>query len=357
MATIERDGDDGCATKVAFVQPDDWHLHVRTGEMLHAVLPYTVRTFGRAIIMPNLKPPVVTVAQATEYRESICRILPPGSKFEPLMTLYLTEDTSPNEIVRAMQSGIIHGVKLYPLGATTNSDSGVARISAVSRVLEAMERAGMPLLVHGEVTDGDIFDREAVFLDRVLKGIIKDFPGLKIILEHVTTKDGVDFVVEAGPNIAATLTAHHLHINRNDMLVGGIKPHLYCLPIVKSESHRLALVHAATSGNPKFFLGTDSAPHAQDAKEAACGCAGCFTAPSAIELYLRAFEQAKALENFEAFASFNGPDFYGLPRNADMVAYESVNIPWFTPKEVTFGDNGKVVPFHLGEGLHWKKVR
>lgn len=358
MATIQRDGEDGGVKSIKLALPDDWHLHLRTGEMLHAVLPYTARAFGRAIIMPNLKVPVTTVAQAVPYHREILRALPQGSRFEPLMTLYLIDDTSPNEIVLAKQSGIVHGVKLYPAGATTNSSAGVTRISAVMKVLECMERAGVPLLVHGEVTDPsvDIFDREAVFIDRVLIPLRRDLPGLRIVFEHATTKDAVEYVAETGDNIAATMTAHHLHINRNDLLVGGIKPHNYCLPIAKREAHRQALVHAATSGNPKFFLGTDSAPHAQDAKESACGCAGCFTAPSAIELYLRAFEQAGTLENFESFASFNGPDFYGLPRNTATVTYESVSVPWHLPEWLPVVDSGRVVPFTLKEGLHWRRV-
>lgn len=356
MATIDRDEEDGGVNRIKFVLPDDWHLHVRTGEMLHAALPYTVRAFGRAIIMPNLKQPVATVAQAFQYHREIISARPQGSKFEPLMTLYLTDNTLPNEIMLAKKSGIVHGVKLYPAGATTNSAAGVTKISAVMKVLECMERDGMPLLAHGEVVDPavDIFDREKYFLEH-LEHIVYMFPGLKIVLEHVTTKDGVDFVKEAGSNIAATITAHHLHINRNDLLVGGIKPHNYCLPVAKREIHRLALVHAATSGNPKFFLGTDSAPHAQEAKESACGCAGCFTAPSAIELYVRAFEQANALENFEAFASFNGPDFYGLPRNTATVTYENVE-SWHLPEWIPVGDSSRSIPFTLKEGLHWRRV-
>lgn len=355
MAVILRD-EEGGVIEITFVRPDDWHLHVRDGEMLYAVLPYTARVFGRAVIMPNLIPPVVTTAQAVDYRRRILQVLPSGSMFQPLMTLYLTEDTSPNEILRAKESGVVYALKLYPAGATTNSAAGVQQMAAVSRVLEAMERAGMPLLVHGEVTDGDIFDREKVFLDRVLAKIVQEFPLLKIVLEHVTTKEGVDFVKEAGPNIAATITGHHLHINRNDLLVGGIKPHNFCMPVAKREIHRQALVQAATSGNKKFFLGTDSAPHAQDKKESACGCAGCFTAPSAIELYLRAFEQAGALENFEAFASFNGPDFYGLSRNTDRVTYESASDPWHLPEWSPAGDSGRIIPFTLKDGLHWRLV-
>lgn len=352
---------DGCGrnVRISIVRPDDWHLHVRDGEMLQAVLPYTARVFGRAIIMPNLKSPVVTVTQAQKYREEILAALPRDcSNFEPLMTLYLTDNTSPTEIVRAERSGIVHGVKFYPAGATTNSDSGVTYLPAMYPTFSHMEREGVPLLVHGEVTDStvDIFDREKVFLDSVLSDVIMRFPGLKIVLEHVTTKDGVDLVKEAGPNVAATITAHHLHINRNDMLVGGIKPHNYCLPVAKREVHRQALIQAATSGNPKYFLGTDSAPHARGAKEAACGCAGCFTAPSAMELYIQAFDEAGKLEELEAFASFFGPDFYGLPRNTDMVTFENSRTPQPLPEVIRFGDKGEIVPFTLKGGLNWKPV-
>lgn len=356
MSKIVLDDNEGVKS-ITLVQPDDWHLHVRTGEMLHAVLPYTAKAFGRAIIMPNLKPPVTTVMQAIQYRQEILDALPLGSTFEPLMTLYLTDNTSRAEIVHAGATGVVHGVKLYPAGATTNSDAGVTDVSRVYRVLEVMEREGMPLLIHGEVTDGDIFDREKVFLDRVLKGIITDFPGLKIVLEHVTTKDGVDFVKESGPNIAATITAHHLYINRNNILVGGIKPHNYCLPIAKREFHRFALVCAATSGDQKFFLGTDSAPHVVDDKESACGCAGCFTAPSALELYLHVFGQKNKLEKFESFASLNGPKFYGLKPNETTVTYEAVEVPWRLPGHVSVGDDKKLVPFAPPDNhLYWRKV-
>lgn len=356
MAITLKD-EEGNIIEFTFVRPDDWHLHVREGEMLCGVLPYTARVFGRAIIMPNLALPVTTTECAIEYRNEILRVLPAGSKFDPLMTLYFTDKTSPAEVVRAKGSGVVRGFKLYPAGATTNSHGGVTDIKLVYPALAFMENVGMPLLVHGEITSGDIFDRERMFLLCVLQNIIKEFPGLKVVLEHVTTREGVDFVKEAGPNVAATITAHHLHITRNDILVGGIKPHNYCLPIAKREVHRQALVAAATSGNPKFFLGTDSAPHPRNKKETACGCAGCFTAPSAIELYLRAFEQAKALENFEKFASFNGPDFYGLPRNTDRVTYESASTPWYLPGGVLIGDTEMVVPFSLKEGLHWRLVK
>lgn len=351
--------DEGGVKSITITRPDDWHLHVRTGPMLRMVLPYTARVFGRAIIMPNLKEPITTVARAFLYREEILSARPQGSNFEPLMTLYLTDNTSLNEIILAKKSGIVHGVKYYPAGATTNSDSGVTDISKVYTVLDMMELHGMPLLVHGEVTDFDvdIFDREKMFLDRVLKGIIENFPDLKIVLEHVTTKEGVDFVKEAGANIAATITAHHLHINRNNMLVGGIQPHNYCLPVAKREVHRQALVNAATSGNKKFFLGTDSAPHAQTEKEKSCGCAGCFTAPSSMELYVRAFDMVGKLGALEAFASFNGPDFYGLPRNKDTVTLESVDRFWHLPHRIPFGGSTEVVvPFTLKEGLSWRHV-
>lgn len=344
--------------RITFIRPDDWHLHVRSGEMLCAVLPCTARQFGRAIIMPNLMPPVTRVEQAKKYHLEILAMLPSGSNFEPLMTLYLTDDTSPEEITKAKNSGIVQGIKLYPKGATTNSNSGVTDIRKVHLVLERMEREGMPLLVHGEVTETmvDIFDREKRFIDSVLEGIINDFPWLKIVLEHVTTKDGVDFVKEAGNNLAATITAHHLFLNRNDILVGGIKPHNYCLPVAKREVHRLALVEAATSGHKKFFLGTDSAPHLRLIKEATCGCAGCFTALSATELYLQMFDMEGKLENFEAFASLNGPDFYELPRNTSKVTYERVSTPWFLPEKISVGDNGEVVPFAINGGLNWKLV-
>lgn len=350
---------DGGVKSITITRPDDWHLHVRTGAMLHMVLPYTARVFGRAIIMPNLKQPVTTVDRARLYREEIISACPEGSNFEPLMTLYLTDNTSPEEIVLAKKSGIVHGVKYYPAGATTNSDSGVTDIRKVYFVLEMMELHGMPLLIHGEVTDSDIdvFDREKVFLDSMLRDIVKNFPNLKIVLEHVTTKEAVNFVKEAGVNVAATITAHHLHINRNNILVGGIQPHNYCLPVAKREVHREALVSAATSGNPKFFLGTDSAPHAQTDKEKACGCAGCFTAPSAMELYVRAFDMVGKLGTLEAFASFNGPDFYGLPRNKDALTFERIDSFWHVPHSIPFGDGDEVVvPFALKEGLDWRRM-
>lgn len=357
MATIQRDGEDGEVKSIKFVIPDDWHLHVRDGEMLYGVIPYSARAFERAIIMPNLVPPVTTTAQAVDYRHRILQALPADSRFQPLMTLYLTDSTSLEEVIHAMNCDFVRAFKLYPAGATTNSGAGVTDIKKVYPVLELMQEYGVPLLMHGEITDPavDIFDREAVFIDRVLIPLRRDFPTLRIVFEHITTKDAVHYVAEADDNIAATITAHHLHINRNDILVGGIRPHNFCMPVAKREIHRQVLVRAATSGRRKFFLGTDSAPHAQDKKESACGCAGCFTAPSAIELYLRVFEQAGALENFEAFASFNGPDFYGLPRNTATVTYESVD-PWHLPEWLSYGDCGRIVPFMLGEGLHWRRV-
>lgn len=312
---------------LTLARPDDWHLHVRDGAMLAAVLPHTARQFGRAIIMPNLKPPVTTTAQAQAYRERILAAVPAGMTFEPLMTLYLTDNTPADEIRRARESGCVHGVKLYPAGATTNSDAGVTDLlGKCAKTLEAMQEVGMPLLVHGEVTDPsiDLFDREKVFIDRVMEPLRRALPGLKVVFEHITTKDAADYVRDADAasgRIGATITAHHLLYNRNAMFLGGIRPHYYCLPVLKRETHRIALVEAATSGNPRFFLGTDSAPHAKGAKEAACGCAGCYTALHALELYAEAFDQAGALDKLEGFASFFGADFYGLPRSAETVSY------------------------------------
>jgi len=304
---------------VTLARPDDWHLHVRDGAVLAAVLPHTARQFGRAIIMPNLRPPVTTTELAAAYRERILAALPkdgPGARFEPLMTLYLTDNTPPDEIRRARESGFVHGVKLYPAGATTNSDAGVTSIAKCAKTLEAMQKHDLPLLVHGEVTDPaiDMFDREKVFIDRVMTPLRRDFPALKVVFEHITTKDAADYVRDADGPTGATLTAHHLLYNRNALFVGGIRPHYYCLPVLKRETHRVALLAAATSGNPRFFLGTDSAPHAKGLKEHACGCAGCYTALHALELYTQAFDQAGALDRLEGFASFHGADFYGLPR-------------------------------------------
>ncbi|KVU01177.1 dihydroorotase [Burkholderia ubonensis] len=341
---------------LTLARPDDWHLHVRDGEMLAAVLPHTARQFGRAIIMPNLKPPVTTTAQAHAYRERILAAVPAGVAFEPLMTLYLTDNTPPDEIRRARESGFVHGVKLYPAGATTNSDHGVTDLAKCAKTLEAMQEAGMPLLVHGEVTDAsiDLFDREKVFIDRVMTPLRRDFPGLKVVFEHITTKDAADYVrdADAAPGlIGATITAHHLLYNRNAIFVGGIRPHYYCLPVLKRETHRVALVEAATSGNPRFFLGTDSAPHARNAKEAACGCAGCYTALHALELYAEAFDNAGALDKLEGFASFYGADFYGLPRAAETVTLRRE--PWELPLEILAGDT-PVVPLRAGESIGWK---
>ena len=342
-------------TKLVIARPDDWHLHLRDSAHLHSVLPDSARRFGRAIVMPNLRPPVTTTEMALAYRARILQALPAGSRFEPLMTLYLTDNTQPAEIARAHASGVVHGVKLYPAGATTNSDSGVSDIEKCSAVLAEMEKCDLPLLVHGEVTDPevDVFDREKVFIARILAPLVQRFPGLRVVLEHVTTHDGVAFVEAASAKVAATLTAHHLLLNRNAMFAGGMRPHHYCLPVLKREEHRRALVAAATGGNPKFFLGTDSAPHAKGAKETACGCAGMYTAHAAIELYAEAFEQAGALERLEAFASFHGADFYGLPRHADTV--ELIKESWQVPSELPFG-NETLVPLRAGESVAWRLV-
>ena len=339
--------------RITITRPDDWHLHLRDGDALKAVLPDTARQFARAIVMPNLRPPVTTTALAIAYRERILQTLPVGANFEPLMTLYLTDNTSVDEIKRAKASGIIHGVKLYPAGATTNSDSGVSDLLKCATALEAMQDVGLPLLTHGEVTDADVdvFDRESVFIERHMIPLLKRFPALKVIFEHITTKDAADFVTSAPSNVAATITAHHLLMNRNDMFKSGIQPHHYCLPILKRETHRLALVKAATSGNSKFFLGTDSAPHAKHTKEAACGCAGMYTAHAAIELYAEAFEAADALDKLEAFASFYGADFYNLPRNSDKITLEKTS--WLVPSELKLGDDS-LVPLRAGQQIHWK---
>ncbi|CAG2146370.1 dihydroorotase [Cupriavidus numazuensis] len=339
--------------KLTITRPDDWHLHLRDGAALAAVLPDTARQFGRAIIMPNLKPPVTTVEQAQAYRARILAALPAGMSFEPLMTLYLTDNTPAEEIVAAKASGFVHGVKLYPAGATTNSDAGVTDIRRCAGALEAMQRVGLPLLVHGEVTDGDIdiFDREAVFIDRVMTPLRRDFPELKVVFEHITTKDAAQYVRDASGPVGATITAHHLLYNRNAIFTGGIRPHYYCLPVLKRETHREALVAAATSGSDRFFLGTDSAPHARGLKEHACGCAGCYTALHAMELYAEAFDAAGALDKLEAFASFNGPAFYGLPRNTGTLTLERED--WELPAELPYGD-ATLVPLRAGETLRWK---
>ena len=338
---------------IALARPDDWHLHLRDGAALKAVLPDTARQFARAIVMPNLRPPVTTTALAIAYRERILQALPQGLNFEPLMTLYLTDNMTAEEIKRAKDSGMIHGVKLYPAGATTNSDSGVSDLSKCAAALDAMQAVNLPLLVHAEVTDADVdvFDREKVFIDRHMTPLLKNFTNLKVVFEHITTKDAAEFVASAPSNVAATITAHHLLMKRNDMFKGGIQPHHYCLPILKRESHRLALVKAATSGNPKFFLGTDSAPHAKHTKEAACGCAGMYTAHAAIELYAEAFEAANALDKLEAFASFYGADFYSLPRNKDKITLEKTS--WLVPNELALGDES-LVPLRAGQHIHWK---
>jgi dihydroorotase len=342
-------------TSISITRPDDWHLHLRDGPHLAAVLPHTARRFGRAIVMPNLRPPVTTTAAALEYRDRIRRALPPGSGFEPLMTLYLTDNSAPAEVAAARASGAVFAVKYYPAGATTNSDSGVTDIARCSRVLEAMERAAMPLLVHGEVTDPavDIFDREQVFIERVLAPLVKRFAGLKVVMEHVTTREAVEFVNEAPATVGATITAHHLLLNRNALFQGGMRPHLYCLPVVKREMHRNALVAAATSGNPKFFLGTDSAPHARHTKEAACGCAGIYTAHAGIELYAEAFAAVNALGRLEAFASHHGADFYGLPRNTGSVTLEKR--AWNVAETFPLGGEA-LVPFRAGESVEWTIV-
>ncbi|SDO85054.1 dihydroorotase [Ralstonia sp. 25mfcol4.1] len=338
---------------LTITRPDDWHLHVRDGAALSAVLPDTARQFARAIIMPNLKPPVTTVELARAYRDRILAALPAGVAFEPLMTLYLTDNLPPEEIVAAKASGFVHALKLYPAGATTNSDAGVTDIRRCYPTLEAMQREGIPLLVHGEVTDGDIdiFDREAVFIDRVMKPLRRDMPELKVVFEHITTRDAAQYVAEAEGPIGATITAHHLLYNRNAIFTGGIRPHYYCLPVLKREIHRDALVKAATSGSERFFLGTDSAPHARGLKEHACGCAGCYTALHAMELYAEAFDTAGALDKLEAFASFNGPAFYGLPRNTGTLTLTRED--WELPAELPYGDT-TLVPLRAGETLRWK---
>ncbi len=339
---------------IRLVAPDDWHLHVRDGAATAAVLPATVRQFRRAIIMPNLKPPVRTVAEAAAYRERILTALPAGSMFEPLMTLYLTDNTPADEIRRVADSGFVKALKYYPAGATTNSDAGVTDIMKPMAALEAMAELGIPLLMHGEVTDPvvDVFDREAVFIERVFEPLLRRLPRLKVVFEHITTRQAAEYVTAAPANVGATITPQHLLYNRNEIFKGGIRPHFYCLPVLKREEHRVALVKAATSGNPKFFLGTDSAPHATNTKEIACGCAGCYTAPHALELYAEAFEAAGALDRFEGFASFHGPDFYGLPRNTGSVVLKRE--PWQVPETLAYVDASGIVPLRAGETLHWR---
>jgi dihydroorotase len=339
--------------QITLTRPDDWHLHLRDGTLMQSVLPDSARQFARAIVMPNLRPPVTTTKQALAYRARILAALPSGAQFEPLMTLYLTDNTGAEEIKKARDSGYIHAVKLYPAGATTNSDAGVTDLRKPRAALEEMQRCGMPLLVHGEVTDPavDVFDREAVFIERVLQPLLKDLPGLRVVFEHITTRDAAQFVASAPDNIAATLTAHHLLYNRNAMFKGGIRPHYFCLPVLKRELHREALVQAATGGSKKFFLGTDSAPHAQHTKENECGCAGCYTAHAAIEMYAEVFEQAGALDRLETFASFHGADFYGLPRNTQQITL--LRDEWQVPASVDFGEH-RLVPLRAGETIKWK---
>ena len=339
--------------RLTILKPDDWHLHLRDGPALSAVVADTARRFGRAIVMPNLKPAVRTTQQALHYRERILAALPEDATFEPLMTLYLTDDTSPEEIARAKLSGRVFGVKLYPAGATTHSDEGVTRLSRCFHALEKMEQVGLPLLVHGESTDPaiDVFDREKAFLDEVLGPALDRFPALKVVLEHITTRDAVQFVEVTGSNVGATITAHHMLMNRNALFLGGIRPHHYCLPVLKREEHREALVEAATSRNPKFFLGTDSAPHARHLKEAACGCAGIYTAHAAIELYATVFEEANALEALEDFASRHGAMFYGLPVSEQSITL--VREEWRVPDDLEFG-GARLIPLRAGDTIPWK---
>ncbi len=339
---------------LTLIRPDDWHVHLRDGAALATVVPDTARQFARAIVMPNLKPPVTTAAQALAYADRIRAAVPAGIDFEPLMTLYLTDRLPPDEIVRARDAGVV-AVKLYPAGATTNSDAGVTDLRHTRPTLEAMQRLGLPLLVHGEVTDPaiDLFDREAVFIDTQLIPLRRDFPELKIVFEHITTREAAQYVAEAGAHTAATITAHHLLYNRNAIFTGGVRPHYYCLPVLKREVHRLALVAAATSGSDRFFLGTDSAPHPAHLKEHATGCAGCYTALSAIELYAEAFEAAGALERLEGFASFHGPDFYGLPRNTQQITLRRET--WTLPESLPFGE-AQLKPLRGGETLSWRLV-
>ncbi|GAB4392505.1 MAG: dihydroorotase [Gammaproteobacteria bacterium] len=340
------------AETLTITQPDDWHLHLRDGAALTTTVPATARVFRRAIIMPNLQPPITTVEHAIAYRERIIAAIPSGVLFEPLMTLYLTDETSVDDIIAAAQHPHIYACKLYPANATTHSAQGVTQISRLSTIFEAMEKYRLPLLIHGEVTDKhvDIFDREQAFIDHVLMPLAHQFSQLPIVLEHITTKHAVQFVMQASPNVAATITVHHLMLNRNDLLVGGIKPHYYCLPVVKRLEHQMALIEAATSGNPKFFLGTDSAPHGLTQKHSACGCAGIYSAPVALELYAQVFEMADALHRLEDFASHFGADFYGLARNNQTITLHKN--PWTVPTSYHFA-NDKVIPFYAGETISW----
>jgi dihydroorotase len=338
---------------LTITRPDDWHLHLRDGEMMRSVVGATARTFARAVVMPNLSPPITTVAAAAAYRDRILAALPAASTFAPLMTLYLTDSTAAQEIARARASGFVIAAKYYPAGATTNSDSGVTDLAHAYAAIAAMEKHGLPLLVHGEVTDPavDIFDRERVFVDRQLTRIVRDFPTLKVVLEHITTTEAAEFIDGSPANVGATITPQHLSWSRNALFAGGIRPHFYCMPILKRETHRLSLVRAATGGSPKYFLGTDSAPHARGEKESACGYAGCYSAHAAIELYAEAFERSDALERLEAFASFHGPDFYGLPRNSATITLKRE--AWVVPASYQFGGH-TVVPLRAGETMRWR---
>jgi dihydroorotase len=340
-------------TRITITRPDDWHLHLRDGNHMRAILPDVVARFSRAIVMPNLKPPVTTTQMALAYRERIVSALPDGAQFEPLMTLYLTDNTTGEEILRAKASGVVHAVKYYPAGATTNSESGVTELSKCEDALKAMSECGMPLLVHGEVTfpNVDIFDRERIFIDRVMIPVLKKYPQLRVVFEHITTQEAVRFVLASPPRVAATITAHHLLLNRNAMFSGGIRPHHFCMPVLKREEDRQALIHAATSGNPKFFLGTDSAPHARDTKEAACGCAGVYTAHAGIELYAEIFGAYNALDKLENFASVYGPAFYGLPRNTQKITL--VKETWDVPRELPYHKD-TLVPFRSGGTVAWR---
>ncbi|VAW97850.1 Dihydroorotase [hydrothermal vent metagenome] len=338
---------------ITLIRPDDWHLHVRDGDVLKNIIPHTAARFGRAIIMPNLKPPVTTTTQAISYQQRIQAAVPEGINFTPLMTLYLTDNMQAKEIAAAKDSGLVHAVKYYPAGATTNSDAGVTDLKKTYAALESLQQHGMPLLIHGEVTNPeiDVFDREAVFINTVLQPLLKDFPELKVVLEHITTAQAVDFIQSTSKNIAATITPQHLLFNRNDIFKGGIRPHYYCLPILKREQHREALVKAATSSNPKFFLGTDSAPHSQAAKQSPCGCAGIYSAHAAIELYAEAFEQNNALDKLEGFASIYGAEYYQLPLNPDKITL--IKEPWQIPQHYQFG-NDTLIPLKAGEMMQWK---
>lgn len=338
---------------LTITRPDDWHVHLRDGSSMRSVVAATARTFARAVVMPNLSPPITTVAMAAAYRDRILAALPATSAFAPLMTLYLTDDTPADEIANARASGFVIGVKYYPAGATTHSESGVTGLDRVYEAFAAMEKHGLPLLVHGEATDPgvDIFDRERVFIDRQLARVVRDFPALKIVLEHITTTEAAQFIEQAAPHVGATITPQHLLWSRNALLAGGLRPHLYCMPVLKREAHRLSLVRAATGGSPKFFLGTDSAPHPATAKESDCGCAGCYSAHAAIELYAEAFERAGALDRLEAFASFHGADFYGLPRNNAALTLKRE--AWVVPHNYPFGEQ-TVVPLCAGESLRWR---